>query len=177
MNYNKRRSFLHRHIRVQPKIRSRPRSGENNRKFSRFYTFTDCNNQEKFVCKSFFLKTFGYTSDKILTSTLAATPPGTLIPQADKRGTHNPANKMPDETCQLIEQHIRSYNPCISHYRREHAPNRLYLPSAVTVTSIHKDFISKHQVKVCYDTYRKEIDKMNKLCQTGRGGMRTVPSV
>ena len=35
--------------------------------------------------------------------------------------------KKKNELHEKIKQHIESYNPAVSHYRREHAPNRRYL--------------------------------------------------
>jgi len=37
--------------------------------------------------------------------------------------------------------HIESFNPTISHYHREHAPNIRYLPTDVTITFMHQHFI------------------------------------
>ncbi|XP_050306918.1 uncharacterized protein LOC126743745 [Anthonomus grandis grandis] len=43
----------------------------------------------------------------------------------------------------------------VSHYRREHAPLRKYLPSDITITQMHKYFIEKHNNVDCsYYTYR-----------------------
>lgn len=43
MNYDTRRGFIRNHITVQPKKRSRPRSGDGLKNFSRFYTMPDLN--------------------------------------------------------------------------------------------------------------------------------------
>lgn len=62
----------------------------------------------------------------------------------------------------VLHNHIDSFNPSISHYRREHAPNRKYLPSDITATSMYQDFISKNPTMKCsYDLYRKEIKSKN----------------
>jgi len=61
----------------------------------------------------------------------------------------------------VIVDHINSYNPQISHYRREHAPRRRYLPPEITLKSMFADFMIK-QPKFCtYDKYRKVVQKMN----------------
>lgn len=55
-----------------------------------------------------------------------------------------------------------SFNPSSSHYRREHAPSRLYLPSDITVTLMHNDFKEKFPNYSCsHDLYRTEVKKMN----------------
>ena len=53
-----------------------------------------------------------------------------------------------------------SYGPSISHYRRAHAPRRLYLPPQLTITSMHKGFILQGG-KCSYDLYRMEIHSKN----------------
>jgi len=122
----------------------------------------DHNGQDVSVCKRFFLKTLGFTSDKVITSTLLATPSDVLVPCSDRRGKHEPANKKSAETNKLVVDHIKSHNPAISHYRREHAPNRLYLSPDLTITATHNDFKQRHPtVTVGYETYRKVVDDLN----------------
>lgn len=163
MRYESRRSFIHSHIKVQPKSRSRPRSqGDVSRNYSRFYKLPNADGQDVFVCKLFFLGTLGYTSDKIITSTLAASQTHLLSPTSDRRGKHEPSNKKTVDQKKLIVDHIQAHNPSISHYRREHAPNRLYLSPELTITGMHKDFKAKYpNVSVCDETYRKIVDDMN----------------
>lgn len=51
-----------------------------------------------------------------------------------------------------INAHIESFNPQITHYRRERAPNRLYLPSDINMVLMHNDFKEKHpQINVSYN--------------------------
>ena len=53
------------------------------------------------------------------------------------------------------------YNPSVSHYRREHAPLRRYLPSEVNIRSMFKDFREKNPHFKCgYELYRSEVRKM-----------------
>lgn len=86
---------------------------------------------------------------------MKATATAAIQPMPDQRGKHPPANKI-ERT--MIEQHIEAFNPQISHYRREHAPLRRYLPSDVTVTVMYEDFMKKNpSIKCCYQTYRKFI--------------------
>ena len=58
---------------------------------------------------------------------------------------------------QSIIAHIKSYDPQISHYRRAHTPNRLYLPSTLTIVKMYKSFVDGSVVKVSYDVYRGEV--------------------
>ena len=52
------------------------------------------------------------------------------------------------------------FSPTVSHYRREHAPNRLYLSSELTITDMHNDFLKKNpNMKMSYDSYRQVVSK------------------
>ncbi|KAK9694961.1 hypothetical protein QE152_g33189 [Popillia japonica] len=86
------------------------------------------------VCKIFFLATLGYPpeNDWIL-KTLRKNELGSVAPKPDQRGRHPNKTKIDEFT---ISEHILSFRPTISHYRREHAPNRLYLPSDISVVTI-----------------------------------------
>lgn len=62
-------------------------------------------------------------------------------------------------------EHIESFNPTISHYRREHAPNVRYLPSDVTITFMHQHFIENFPESdrnyISYDYYRRKVKEKN----------------
>ncbi|KAJ8728269.1 hypothetical protein PYW08_016654 [Mythimna loreyi] len=54
-----------------------------------------------------------------------------------------------------------SYNPALSHYRRNNAPLTRYLPRTLTLQSMHTDFISKNpDVKCSIETYRNTMKSM-----------------
>nr|CAI5849806.1 unnamed protein product [Callosobruchus analis] len=54
------------------------------------------------------------------------------------------------------------FRPVVSHYRREHPPNQLYLSSDISVTLMHKDFMEKHpSIKISYELYRQAVASMN----------------
>ena len=79
--------------------------------------------------RHFFLHTLGYKSDKVITCLMQSCGPNILSPGPSKRGRHKPPNCV-DES--VIISHINSYNPQISHYRRENAPRQHYLPYSWT---------------------------------------------
>nr|CAI5858334.1 unnamed protein product [Callosobruchus analis] len=112
------------------------------------------------VCKTFFLATLGYNknNDRFL-KTVRNDAKKTISPGIEKRG-HRPAlNKISRNP---IVSHIKSFRPTASHYRREHAPRRLYLPSDVNITFMFNDFKMKHPDFICsYELYRQEVKKMN----------------
>ena len=93
------------------------------------------------VCQKMFLSVLGYTSNKVIVSMMQTSDiSAEMIPPSDKRGKHAPAHKIPNNVITAIRDHINSYNPSISHYRRQHAPNRLYLTSELTIKEMHKNF-------------------------------------
>ena len=72
-----------------------------------------------------FLATIGWKSDGVITSFVnAKTGNPKALKLKDMRGQSTPPNKLDDN---VIISHINSFNPQISHYRREHAPLRRYL--------------------------------------------------
>lgn len=108
------------------------------------------------ICQQFFLTTLGFNSNN---NTFVRNALEKEFPDPDGRGKHANKSKF-DES--IVVDHIMSFHPETSHYRREHAPFRKYLPSDVTITKMHKLFLEKHQTKPCsYDYYRKVVDKLN----------------
>ena len=101
-------------------------TGNVQRNFSRLYFLSDQQDNEHAVCKIFFLQLLGYISDKVIIVALKNCKEGAITPSSDKRGKHIPANKIHQENQEVIINHIKFFNPSVSHYRREHAPNRLY---------------------------------------------------
>lgn len=115
------------------------------------------------VCQQFFLKTLGFQSTSIVDHTLKCCKDEhgnrRLTPLQDQRGRHFPKNK---KDLTDLREHIKSYKPIPSHYKREHAPNRLYLPSDLTIKMMHLDYNQKFsQNPVGYELYRKTLDEMN----------------
>ena len=102
-----------------------------------------------------FLNTLGYTSDKVVTS--LADPSCIGVTSKDQRGKHVPKHALSNEKKQSTQEHIFKYNPQISHYRRVHAPNRLSLPSQLTIVEMHKDYVNHcsaiNESAVSYATY------------------------
>lgn len=120
------------------------------------YFFKDDNGQNWQVCQHFFLSTLGFKTNN---KTIVRNALDREFPIGDGRGKHSNRLKF-DET--IVVDHIMGFHPNSSHYRREHAPFRLYLPSDVTITKMHKLFVATKPVKQCsYEYYRKVVDKLN----------------
>ncbi|KAF0695234.1 Uncharacterized protein FWK35_00038743, partial [Aphis craccivora] len=93
---------------------------------------------------------------------LRCTPKGKIKPYIDGRGRQLSVNKY--KHLDLVENHIESFNPTISHYRREHAPNVRYLPSDVTINFMHQNFLEKYPEPdffISYAYYRDQVKKKN----------------
>ena len=74
-----------------------------------------------------FLSTLGLKSDGIITEMVRAQSQsynGAIAPIEDHRGSHPQSNKCDAEVICLL---INSYNPAISHYKRNNAPYKRYL--------------------------------------------------
>ena len=133
-----------------------------NRSCTRYYWLSiECTSSRKIhVCKQIFLRTLGYKSDKVLT-TAAASADMHGFDNGDKRGKHELSNKLTGAELEFLVNHIKSFNPCISHYRREHAPNRLYLPPELSAVDMHADYEGECENQnircVAYNKYTKVI--------------------
>ena len=69
----------------------------------------------------------------------------------------NLQTKKNSETSDLFNHHILGYNPSISHYRRSHVPNRLYISPEHNISVMFKDFCSRYQdVNISYAYYYKK---------------------
>ncbi|KAE9521295.1 hypothetical protein AGLY_018314 [Aphis glycines] len=100
------------------------------------------------VCKTFFLTTLGFVAknDK-------------FVFNKGKKINQTASNKIDVEPLKL---HFKSFNPLVAHYRREHAPNRTYLPSEINAKFMFDDFLQKHPDHQCsYDFYKKQLRKLN----------------
>ena len=111
-----------------------------------------------YVCQKFLLETLGYGTNQALKTALRSS--GKLESNNDKRGKTAAANRLGHETIQDVITHIKSYNPQISHYRRVHAPNRLYLPPTLNIAKMHKAYLKNEGCNVSY-VYRREVNNLN----------------
>ena len=157
MTYPEKKAFIFNMV-SQRQIARVTSGGPSRRNKTCFYQFTNDLGHTQKVCKTFFLTTLGYhpKNDRLIQTVIGNSSPSSLIPPIERRGRHAPANKL---NMTPIYQHIESFHPTVSHYRREHAPNRRYLPSDVTVQLMYKHFASNSHCS--YETYRKAVKNSN----------------
>lgn len=115
------------------------------------------------VCKTMFLHTLGMKTDGTITSHFKTKRNSSgNVKTLDERGAAargiKTTNKLKTED--KVIQHINSYHPVVSHYNLNHAPNRRYLPSELTIMSLWKDFCQEN-FKISYEVYRKIFEKQN----------------
>ena len=162
MDYNHRRSWLSGHVQTHLVSNSAASGNKNRRSRSCHNTFslqTDTGAISVIVCQKFFLNTLGYSSNRVLLELIDNIKANSGVPSADCRGKNSPQNKSDHD---LISEHIESYHPLMSHYRREHAPLRRYITNETNLKKMHADFIEKHASNKCsYETYRKIFSKLN----------------
>jgi len=137
------------------KVERRTLKHETRRSNSKKYFLKNEIGEKKDVCKMFFLNTFGFkaNNDSFVRRVLAGK--GVPKQKQPRGGGHNKIDK------KRIEKHIESFLPEISHYRREHAPKRLYLPSDLSVTQMHKHFMENFNGNCSLELYRREVKKKN----------------
>ncbi|KAJ8349295.1 hypothetical protein SKAU_G00244250 [Synaphobranchus kaupii] len=128
------------------------------------YRLVDDHHVPQRVCKLFYLSTLGYhpNNDSLVFSVIGNDLSTALAPPKDQRGKHVRVNKL---DVKPLEEHIESFHPVISHYRREHAPFRCYLPSDITIKLMHSDFTGKATPAPMRPTEKRGIPR--NLCHRG----------
>ena len=128
------------------------------RKTSRSYYL-----KNKRVCGKFFLMVLGYRCDAVITH-IFKNGHEQVTPPADDRGKQPCNKKTTDKIKDAIVEHVNTYNPHVSHYRRENCPQRRYLPPDISVTKLYKTFIEKYEkcpeMKVKYEIFRREFHNL-----------------
>lgn len=69
---------------------------------------------------------------------------------------HNKLNLVP------THEQIESFNPTVSRYRKEHAPNHRYLPSDITVQKMNRYWKEEKDVHECFfETHLEAVKKLD----------------
>ncbi|KAK4885774.1 hypothetical protein RN001_002045 [Aquatica leii] len=97
------------------------------------------------ICKSCFQITFNESS-KFITNVILSKNTGTSrITYDDKRGTHEPWHKIPDEVKEAARKHILSLPAYETHYYR-HQTTKKYLPPHYTFYKIYEEYVKQENV-------------------------------
>ena len=99
------------------------------------------NSEITVIYQNMFLRTLGFkNSDRIISTVMTSLNKFGFCAK-DRRGSHEPVNKFICIKLNFATDHIRSFHPSISHYRRKHAPRRLYLPPELKRKEMYDDYI------------------------------------
>lgn len=85
-----------------------------------------------------------------------------LKPAPEKAGGSHCKDQVGKRDAAIME-HVNSFNPEVSHYRREHVQIRKYLPKELTISFMHNNYLTKNPTLKCsYEKYRSLLtDTMN----------------
>jgi len=121
MSHFQRRSFMLHSMKC--KLAARKTVGSDSRRKHSYWYFLSGSDGETLVCKTFYLTTLGFerSNDKSLMNALKSTAIDSNTPGRDGRRRAPSAKKIDQST---VTAHIKTFNPAVSHYRREHAPHR-----------------------------------------------------
>lgn len=112
------------------------------------------------VCQKFYSSTIGKERNacNAILSTVKSVKKGVV--------TKEPQGKWNRPTVKrdLVHDHIMTFKPQISHYKRKNCPLRRYLPSNQNISRMHKDFLQKHPgQEVSYRLYGHVLRKQMKI--------------
>ena len=125
LSFRERRLWLDSYIAVEDVKRRKISNNIYERKHSLKY-FLPLGLEKSHVCKSMFLSTLGLKTDGMITGFISAktnADEGIQSMLKDYRGHSTPTKK---KNAKIIKEHISSYQPKVSHYASENAPNRLF---------------------------------------------------
>lgn len=151
-NYNDRKVWLMKMVSFM-QVKRHLTGSMSQKSESRSYVLPVEHNVQISVCQSTFLQTLGYRNNSLimpLSNSNKKLQNGLSI--RDSRGQQ----EKPIVDISFVKEHIESFKPIQSHYKRAHAPNIRYLPRELTGADMFKDFCSKYP-GVCLSTRYYEV--------------------
>ncbi|CAK1588934.1 unnamed protein product [Parnassius mnemosyne] len=161
-NFVSRRNFLNKCITICSIKRRKVQISNSNNSFSknesRYFSLPNKDNELIPVCRNFFLATLAYKTDGVITELSKSIKKGILNASASKENRGGNRRKVDGS---IITEHIMSFQPTVSHYRRHNAPFTKYLPRHLTLQQMYKDFKQKNPNFKCgVELYRQNIKKL-----------------
>lgn len=111
--------------------------------FSYVYTFLK-NDEDKRVCKNFFLSTLSISNGPLKTAFSSKSNVSGTFTGKDKRGHKKPPNKTSEFWIQKIKEHIESFVAMESHYSRKDS-TKLYLDTTLSIKKMYELFQNLHE--------------------------------
>lgn len=156
LSYVQRAMFLMGHVK-RTGVQRKTVNSLSRRKFTMKYTMFNSKDVGVNVCKLFFLGTFGFQSDKVVTRLFMKNNVGALIPEDDMRGKHPPANKI---DAQVVRDHIKFF--CKHFATKPSKSKKLSVPPGITKMQMYNDFKTRNPNFKCGPSrYAQELKDMN----------------
>ena len=128
------------------------------------------------VCKAAFWSIFA-VSDGRINKALKAQSETSGAPHTDRRGHHEPQNKISDQRKGFVREHIESFPKYRSHYSRKDNPNRSYLSPTLSIAKMFELYrikCSEAEVEPVSEwVYRRIFNTEYNLC-FGRYGKKVL---
>ncbi|CAH2000887.1 unnamed protein product [Acanthoscelides obtectus] len=166
LNFSQRRLYLTAYVKEE-NVKTRTTQGNFSKRTStlKYYLpqYGEDSRSELRVCKTMFLHTLGQRNDSIITQHLKARRRiDSNVEIKDRRGesARRSAQIQKAMTDTVIENHVNSFHPYVSHYKLDHAPLRRYLSPEINISLMWRDFCTSRQ-KISYEKYRQVVDKLN----------------
>ncbi|CAG9826571.1 unnamed protein product [Diabrotica balteata] len=152
---NDQRQFVSNHIEQKDKKRT-TRGIENSRKnYTYVYSLT-VDGIKLTVCREFFMATLNVTDAFMRSAINKRSSNGVL--EKDKRGKHQPSNKLPQDVEEFIRNHILSFPAVESHYCRKSSTKK-YLDSSLNISIMYRMYkelcSTKKDKTVSFEKYRQ----------------------
>lgn len=158
-DFTARREFMRATIAIQ-NVKAFRGSGIARRKNTLKYHFFSSSKTKISVCKAFYMSTLGMKTNGYITEFVKCQRKYPIISFRERRGGCRVFDA--DEERQNIIAHIDSYNPQISHYKRNHSPNRRYLNSELSIRDMWRSYLSQPgNRKVSYSLYQNVFRSLN----------------
>lgn len=138
-DYNMQNAYIQKQVVLMDVQRSRLVDDAKKRSHSRAYHVT-YNGVNTKVCMPGFMAMHAITKRRIDSALRKVS--STAVPESDKRGRHEPVNKIVGEKAACVREHIKLLPAMSSHYSRAKAPNRLYLESTLTIKKLHDLYLT-----------------------------------
>nr|XP_037875673.1 uncharacterized protein LOC119630407 [Bombyx mori] len=138
MTWDRKRQFIISRVSEAPTARSRRRDPDQlpKRAYTLHYTFLINEKVEK-VCKKFFLNTLAI-SETVVRNAVKKSTNGFV--QADRRGRHEPSNKIAEIVKETVRKHIDNVPKYESHYSRSRT-ERLYLGNHLNIDKLYSLYV------------------------------------
>lgn len=136
-----RRQYIASIVTQVPIKRRREKTGERRGKriFTNCYSF-ETEGTKEIVCKRFFLNTLSISQQTVDTAIKKKKEGGIVTP--DKRGRHQPVNKISEDVPQNVRNHISKFPTYESHYSRERTKKK-YLGNHLNISRMYRLYLEE----------------------------------